>query len=302
MDGLLIIDKPPGCTSHDVVLRVRKLLNVKRVGHGGTLDPDATGVLLVALGRATRFFPFLSEQDKTYDGTVRLGFSTDTFDASGRPTSEEKEGLPPLEAVAAAMKSMEGEILQVPPSYSAKKVGGSPAYKLARAREPFTLAPVRVAVRSFVLRSYAPPFIAFEATCSSGTYIRSLAHDLGLKLGCGAHLHSLRRTSVGPYVIADSIPLAGLEQAAAEGHLPTLVIPLERLLPGTPAITLSPEGAARVLNGSPLSPRHLVPASAEALPMADAGMFRLFDSSGRLRALARPSAERDRLLPFLVIR
>lgn len=302
MDGLLIIDKPRGCTSHDVVLRVRKLLDVKRVGHGGTLDPEATGVLLVALGRATRFFPYLSEQDKTYDGTIRLGFSTDTFDASGRPTSEEKAGLPTMEALAAAMKSMEGEILQAPPAYSAKKIGGSPAYKLARARETFTLEPVRVAVRSFVLRSYTPPFVAFEATCSSGTYIRSLAHDLGLKMGCGAHLHSLRRTSVGPYMIADSMSMAGVEQAAAEGRLPTLVIPLERLLPGTPAIILSSEGAARVLNGSPLSPGHFVPPSAEALLKADTAVFRLFDSSGRLLALARPSAGRDRLLPFLVIR
>ncbi|MGZ4887344.1 MAG: tRNA pseudouridine(55) synthase TruB, partial [Candidatus Aminicenantales bacterium] len=196
MDGLLIIDKPPGCTSHDVVLRVRSLLGTKRVGHGGTLDPDATGVLLVALGQATRFFPFLSGHDKTYQGRIRLGHATDTYDAAGRPTTEEwTDAFPGDAAVAAAMKSFEGEILQVPPPYSAKKLGGRPAYKLARAGRDFVLEPVRVTVRLFRLENYAPPFLDFEAACSAGTYIRSLAHELGLKLGCGGHLHSLRRTS-----------------------------------------------------------------------------------------------------------
>jgi tRNA pseudouridine55 synthase len=302
MDGLLIVDKPGGCTSHDVVLRVRSLLKLKRIGHGGTLDPDATGVLLVALGQATRFFPYLSGQDKTYEGAIRLGFATDTYDASGRPASEEKADSPPIEAVAAAMRSLEGEILQNPPAYSAKKIGGSPAYKLARARKEFTLEPARVVVRSFALRNYAPPFIEFEAVCSSGTYIRSLAHDLGLKIGCGAHLHSLRRTSVGPYSIGDAVSLAGIEEALAGGRLTELVVPLERLLPGVPAVVLSTEATARVLNGSPLFPKHLVPPSGETLSRADAAVFRVVAPSGRLLALARPSAGRDRLLPFLVVK
>ncbi|MGD1010663.1 MAG: tRNA pseudouridine(55) synthase TruB [Candidatus Aminicenantales bacterium] len=302
MDGLLIIDKPRGCTSHDVVLRVRSLLKLKRVGHGGTLDPDATGVLLVALGRATRFFPYLSGQDKTYEGTIRLGFATDTYDASGRPASEEKADSPPFEAVAAAMRSLEGEILQVPPPYSAKKIGGSPAYKLARARKEFTLEPVRVIVRSFALRNYAPPFVEFEAVCSSGTYIRSLAHDLGLKIGGGAHLHSLRRTSVGPYTVGEAVSLAGIEEALAGVRLPELVIPLEELLPGSPAVALSKEATARVLNGAPLFPKDFVPLSGETLSRADAGIFRVIGPSGRLLALARPSADGDRLLPLLVVK
>lgn len=302
MDGLLIVDKPRGCTSHDVVLRIRSLLKLKRIGHGGTLDPDATGVLLVALGQATRFFPYLSGQDKTYEGAIRLGFATDTYDASGRQAAEEKTDSPPLEAVVAAMGSLEGEILQVPPPYSAKKIGGSPAYKLARARKEFTLEAAHVVVRSFALRSYAPPFVEFEAVCSSGTYIRSLAHDLGLRIGCGAHLHSLRRTSVGPYTIGEAVSLAGIKEALAGGRLPELVVPLEGLLPGSPAVTLSTEAMDRVLNGAPLFPEHFVPPSGETLSRADAGIIRVIGPSGRLLALARPSSDRDRLLPFLVVK
>jgi len=304
MDGLLIIDKPQGCTSHDVVLRVRRLLGTRRVGHGGTLDPNATGVLLVALGQATRFFPFLSGHDKTYEGRIRLGCTTDTYDAAGRPTSEEWTGdFPGEAAVAAAMKSSEGEIRQVPPPYSAKKLGGKPAYKLARAGREFVLEPVRVAVRFFTLKNYAPPFLDFEAACSAGTYIRSLAHDLGLKLGCGGHLHSLRRTSSGPYDVDAAIPLSEVERAASEGRTGQLLIPLERLLPGAPAVVLSPEAGPRVANGSSLLRAHLADGSVGPFAGPDeVPVFRVFDVRGRLLALARPSAEGDALLPFLVLK
>jgi tRNA pseudouridine55 synthase len=304
MDGLLIVDKPSGCTSHDVVLRVRKLLGTKRVGHGGTLDPDATGVLLVALGQATRFFPYLAGQDKTYEGCVRLGYSTDTYDASGRPSSEEKAADFPAEAVVtAAMKSFEGEILQVPPPYSAKKLGGKPAYELARARKDFVLEPARVAVRFFYLKNYAPPLLDFEVKCSSGTYVRSLAHDLGRKLGCGGHLHSLRRTSAGPYTVGDSVSVAEVEKAATEGRVPELLIPLEELLPEAPAVVLSSAAGKRVMNGSPLLPSHLAASSAELFPLrSETPLFRILDSSGKLLALARPSAGRDAFLPILVVK
>ncbi len=299
MDGLLIVDKPRGCTSHDVVLRIRRLLKIKRVGHAGTLDPEATGVLLAAVGRATRFFPYLSGHDKTYAGSIRLGFATDTYDAAGRPASEEKAVGVSLDALASAMKSLEGEILQLPPPYSAKKIGGSPAYKLAREHKEFVLEPVRVVVRSFSLRAYAPPFLEFEAACSSGTYIRSLAHDLGLKLGCGAHLHALRRTSVGPYTLGDALSLDRIEEALAAGRLAEILIPLERLLPGVPAVVLAPEALELVLNGRPLSPEHLVP---PAGPWDRADLFQVFDASGKLAALARPSIDRTLLLPFLVLK
>jgi tRNA pseudouridine55 synthase len=302
MDGLLVIDKPGGCTSHDVVLRIRKLTGTKRVGHGGTLDPDATGVLLVALGQATRFFPFLSREDKTYEGSIRLGYSTDTYDASGRPSSEERGSDFPEEAIRAAMLGLEGRSLQVPPPYSAKKLGGKPAYKLARARKNFRLEPAPVLVRSFRLRGYRPPFLDFEVRCSAGTYIRSLAHDLGARLGCGAHLHSLRRTSVGPYSAEKALSLEVLARAADEGRLDKCLIPLERLLPATPAVVIRPEATSRVLNGSPLLPEHLAPESAGAVPETHPGPFRVLDASGKLLALAGPSPERGRLRPFLVLK
>jgi tRNA pseudouridine55 synthase len=304
MDGLLIIDKPRGCTSHDVVLRVRKLLGTRRVGHGGTLDPDATGVLLVALGQATRFFPFLSGHDKTYEGSIRLGYATDTYDAAGRPTSEEwTHEFPGEGAVALAMKSLEGDILQVPPPYSAKKIGGTPAYRLARARKEFVLDPVRVAVRFFRLGRYAPPLLDFEVNCSAGTYVRSLAHDLGRKLGCGGHLGSLRRTSSGPYAVRQSVSLAEVEKAVADNRVDGLMIPLEGLLPEAPAVVLSPEAGPRLANGSPLMPAHLAEFSADPFAgWSDTPVVRVLDLSGKLLALARPSPGGDALLPFLVVR
>jgi tRNA pseudouridine55 synthase len=304
MDGLLIIDKPAGCTSHDVVIKIRKLLGQKRVGHGGTLDPDATGVLVLALGQATRFFRFLGGHDKTYEGTIRLGFATDTYDASGRPDPQNEPGaLPPAQAVAAAMEGFEGEILQVPPRYSAKKVGGRPAYRLARARKDFVLEPALVKIRFFKLKNYAPPFVEFEVKCSPGTYVRSLAHDLGRKLGTGGHLQSLRRTSSGPFGLKNAVSLSEVEKAVAEGRLPQLVIPLEGLLTDAPAVVLPPAAGERIRNGSPLLAAHLAGFSPGAGPDGiEPPFFRILDSSGKLLGLARPSAGHDALLPFLIVR
>ena len=301
-DGLLVIDKPAGPTSHDVVQRVRRALGTRRVGHGGTLDPDATGVLLVAAGQATRFFPFLSKENKIYEGRIRLGFATDTYDASGRPTSEECPVFPDRDGLSSAMKAFEGAILQTPPRYSAKKLGGRPVYKLARADEDFTLAPAAVTITRFVLRDYRPPDVDFEAECSTGTYIRSLAHDLGRSLGCGAHLADLRRTSVGPYRLADAVPLATLEEAAARGEAAPFILPLERLLPWAPAVIVRSDAEARVRNGCPLGPSDLV------TPFPDFGrvdtredVTRLLSDGGKLLALARPAADGSSLRPFLVI-
>lgn len=301
-DGLLVIDKPAGLTSHDVVQRVRKLFGTRRVGHGGTLDPDATGVLTVALGQATRFFPFISKDNKAYEGRIRLGFSTDTYDGSGRPTSVESVDWPDRDAVSAAMARFEGRILQAPPPFSAKKVGGTPAYKLARAREEFSLKPSEIVVRAYRLVSYAPPFIAFEVECSAGTYVRSLAHDLGRDLGCGAHLDALRRTAAGPYRLERAVTLENLENSALEGTAPAFLIPVEDLLPDVPAVRIRPEAVARVRNGSPLASSHLAPADAGQAPLpAEAPVLRLIGPSGRLLALARPSPDGATLHPFLVL-
>lgn len=302
IDGLLVIDKPAGLTSHDVVARIRQLLGVRRVGHGGTLDPDATGILLVAVGQATRFFPYLSKENKVYEGAIRLGFATDTYDASGHPSTEESRDFPGREDLAGAMKNFEGRILQTPPPYSAKKLGGKPAYKMARAHKEFTLKPSVVTVEWFRLRDYRPPLAVFETKCSAGTYVRSLAHDLGQRLGCGAHLDALRRTSVGPYALGDSVPLAALEGARGKDEAAALILPLERLLPGVPAVAVLPEAEMRIRNGAILGPAHLGP------PVPDAPFFpreacvlRLFGESGKLLALARPSPDGESLHPFLVI-
>jgi len=301
-DGLLIVDKPAGPTSHDIVQKVRQLLGTRRVGHGGTLDPAATGVLLVAAGQATRFFPYLSKENKVYEGRIRLGFATDTYDASGRPDAEECRDLPSIYKLIPAMKAFEGGILQTPPRYSAKKLGGRPVHRLARAHKEFALEPSAVTVVRFTLRAYRPPFVDFEAECSAGTYIRSLAHDLGRRLGCGAHLDALRRTAVGPYTLSDAVPLAELEEAAARGEAARHILPLERLLPWIPAVTVLAEAEVRVRNGSPLEPTDLAaPQSGMALSSAGTSLVRLFSGSGKLLALARPSPDGVRLRPFLVI-
>lgn len=304
LDGLLVIDKPPGMTSHDVVQRVRRALGTPRAGHGGTLDPDATGVLLVAVGQATRFFPFLSKENKVYEGRISLGFATDTYDASGRPASEPCLELPDLETVAEAMKAFEGRILQTPPPYSAKKLAGQPVYKLARAGKAVILEPVTVSVSRFSLRSYRPPELEFEAACSAGTYIRSLAHDLGRRLGCGAHLAALRRTSVGPYALAEAVPLAALEEAAARGETEGVGLrPLEQLLPEAPRVAVRPEAEAYIKNGRTLEPAHVIPPAPSfgGLAGPEAAPVCLVSGEGRLLALARPSPDGTGLHPFLVI-
>ena len=301
-DGLIIIDKPAGPTSHDVVQRVRRALGMRRVGHGGTLDPDATGVLLVAAGQATRFFPFLSKENKVYEGRIRLGFATDTYDASGRPITETSPDLPGRDDLAAAMKAFEGEILQTPPRYSAKKIAGRPVYKMARADEEFDLEPVRITIERFVLRDYLAPDVDFEAACSAGTYIRSLAHDLGSRLGCGAHLAMLRRTSVGPYGLADAVPLVDFEEAAAKGEEARFVLPLERLLPWAPAVTIRPEAEGFVRNGRSLEPSDLeTPFPDFGRPGLREALARLLSPNGKLVALARPTPDGSSLHPFLVI-
>lgn len=301
-DGLIVIDKPAGPTSHDVVQRMRKALAMRRVGHGGTLDPDATGVLLVAAGQATRFFPFLSKEAKVYEGRIRLGFATDTYDASGRPVSELSSDLPDRGALAAAMKAFEGESLQTPPRYSAKKIAGRPVYKLARADKEFELKPVPVVITRFLLRDYRPPDLDFEAACSAGTYIRSLAHDLGWRLGCGAHLAVLRRTAVGPYRLDDAVALADFEEASARGEQARFILPLDRLLLWAPAVVVRPEAEPFVRNGRPLGTSDLASPFPEfSRPDAPDALARLLSTGGRLLALARPTPDGSALHPFVVI-
>ncbi|TRZ84181.1 tRNA pseudouridine(55) synthase TruB, partial [bacterium] len=302
-DGLIVIDKPPGLTSHDVVFWVRKLIKDEKTGHCGTLDPDATGVLLVTVGKATRLFPFLSGHEKTYRGTIRFGFSTDTYDASGRPTSPENPVCPEENEIRGAMRKLEGKIFQTPPPFSAKKLGGQPSYKLARAEKDVILKAQEVTVRRFELEAFRPPLADFTAECSSGTYVRALAHDLGRLLGCGAHLADLRRTVSGDFGLADAHSLDEVRSRAEAGDLKRLVVPIEDLLPRLQAIMLETEGEERARHGNRILPNHVL-ALPDGWPHASPGqdsVFRLIARDGRLLALARLSQDREGLSPFLVL-
>ena len=235
MNGLVLIDKPAGCTSHDVVNRWRKLANTKRVGHLGTLDPMATGLLVLVTGTATRLAQFFANTEKTYLAEITFGLVSDTYDAEGQVTPTGVS--PPSNAalVYAALEQFRGKFLQTPPPISAKKINGVPAYKLARKQLPVDLKSVEVEVTRLEVESLAPTKVVLLVTCTAGTYIRSIAHDLGQRLGCGAILAALRRTQVGEFTLPQSKSLDELAELAAADRLAEAVIPAGRLLTSFPA-------------------------------------------------------------------
>lgn len=250
LDGALVIDKPQGRTSHDVVDAARRILGFRQIGHLGTLDPLATGVLVLLLGRATRLAQFYTGRRKRYDSTFRFGFATDTYDADGAPmgpdTAPELD-RGEIERMAAARI---GIFPQMPPAYSAKKIHGRPAHELARKKKPVELKAVDIEVYDFRVNEVAGSMAQFSIECAAGTYIRSLAHDMGAALGCGAHLAEIVRTAVGEFTLDQALKLEDLERAAAEGNLAQYVIPLERLLPELPSVTVPPLLEKRVRHGS----------------------------------------------------
>ena len=244
-EGLLLVDKPGGITSHDAIDRVRRALGTRKVGHAGTLDPMATGLLLVGVGRATRLLRFLGDLDKTYEGEARLGVETDTLDADGQVvrTRDVPAWLAPA-ALRAAMSDLEGESMQRPPAYSAVKVGGRKLVDAARAGESLEAAARPIRVRGFELTRAAGADLEFRVTCSSGTYVRVLLSDVGETLGCGAHLIRLRRTSIGPFDAAD----------ATDPDDPGDPLPIERAVAHLPRLELEPEEAVAAGHGRVLGP------------------------------------------------
>ena len=249
MNGVLIIDKPAGLTSHDVVARARRLLDERATGHLGTLYPMATGVLPLVVGNMTRLAQFYLSSKKAYEGVIRFGFATDTYDSEGAPTCEPQECSLALDQLRELSKRFQGVIEQMPPRFSAKKIQGVPAYKLARKRKDIELKPVKVEIQDFELFRLENSRAHFRARVGSGTYMRSLAHDLGKLAGCGAHLESLRRTAVAEFEIRDAHTLEQVEIAARSGEVEALFVHPRQLLPGLPAVTATDEIAARIRHG-----------------------------------------------------
>lgn len=250
MNGVLVIDKPAGLTSHDVVNRVRRLLGERSVGHLGTLDPMATGVLPLVVGRLTRLAQFYNSAEKTYEGEIRFGFATDTYDAEGEPITPVSETAPAPEQVADVVSRFRGVIEQTPPPFSAKKIRGIPAYKLARKHHEVELKPVQVEIKEFDLLGVEGDRARFRARVTSGTYLRSVAHDMGRLLGVGGHLASLRRTVVAEFDLAEAHTLEELEAVGKGGEeQEQLFMHPRRLLPAFPAVTASDESAAKIRAG-----------------------------------------------------
>ncbi|SNQ49100.1 tRNA pseudouridine synthase B [Frankia canadensis] len=288
VDGLVVVDKPAGCTSHDVVARARRFLGQRRVGHAGTLDPMATGVLLLGAGRGTRLLGHLALTDKVYDATIRLGRTTTTDDAQGEPVEDRPVDVDP-ERLAARMAALTGRIDQVPSSVSAVKVDGVRAYARVRAGEEVNLAPRRVTVHRFDLLARRgahgapdPAGTDLDVTvhCSSGTYIRALARDLGAALGCGAHLTALRRTVVGPFALADAVSLDTFEQRGRAA-----VTPLgEAVAAGFARRDVDAGPALDVAHGRRLE------------PVGRAGTYGVFGPDGAVLALVEETADTVRSL------
>ena len=306
MDGLLIIDKPAGPTSHDVVSRMRRLLREKRIGHTGTLDPMATGVLLLVVGRATRLSQFLIASDKSYEAVVRLGFATDTADAEGQPVGPvSRAALPPRETIDAALDEFRGTFMQQPPAFSAKKIDGTRSYKLARAGaadarlkpsgDENLPAPASVTAHAIDIVGADGDSVTLRVDCSAGFYVRSLAHDLGRRLGIGGHLAALRRTRSGDFTLEQAISMDTVErdaQLAIDG-----LIPLAEMLPAFASVTLTAEGVLRATHG-----RQLGPADTERGLSGGASTFvRLLDQSGQLVGIAEPVGASALLHPSVVL-
>jgi tRNA pseudouridine55 synthase len=249
MNGVLIVDKPSGWTSHDVVNKVRRIAGTRKVGHLGTLDPGATGVLPLLLNRATRLAQFFGENQKEYVGVIRFGWATTTYDAEGDLVGEKTEVRFGAAQIEAVLSGFRGTIQQVPPPVSAKKVEGRPAYALARKNLPVELEPVEVTIHELELLETGADWVRLRVLASAGTYLRSIAHDAGKKLGCGAHLAELKRTRSGPFVIGQAKTLEELAALSEAGRLKDALIPAAELLPEYPVEIVDRVTETQIRNG-----------------------------------------------------
>ncbi len=289
VSGVLVIDKPAGMTSHQVVQEVRRGTGIRRAGHTGTLDPRASGVLVILLGPAVRLSEWVASSDKRYLATIRLGEVRDTYDAEGRVVETHPWEHITEEQLREILKSFEGEIEQVPPAFSAVRVQGKRAYDLAREGKPVDLKPRKIKVYKLDLLEWEPPDLVVDVHCSSGTYVRSLAHDLGQKLGTGAYLLGLRRTQSGRFTLRDAVPLSRLQQAFLEGNWYQFVLPAaDALPPDWPTVTLDSDQVEKVRHG------HRVPAPEE---YENGQLVRALSEQGDLVAVMQYVAETRELQP-----
>jgi tRNA pseudouridine55 synthase len=306
VNGILAIDKPAGVTSHDVVNAVRRILHERRVGHTGTLDPFATGLLVVLVGRATRLAQFLSGHEKEYEAVIRLGYATDTGDVSGNPVTAVQDGSTRLghwtrEEIDTAMASLRGEIDQIPPMYSAKKQGGRRLYELARRGEEVERTPVRVTVHLFETTAGSSELLKdnsdgtfdlrVRVSCSAGTYVRTLAEDFGKRLEVGAHLAELRRIRAGDFHLNQAVTLEQLKTNVAEDSVGKILISMDTALSRLPFEVLTPEDVRRIQNG--------LQVKANGTDWEDGQKVRLRDDNGELVAVGEFAA--GSLRPLVVI-
>lgn len=306
LEGLLVLDKPAGPTSHDVVEAVRRLAMGAKVGHAGTLDPFATGVLPLLLGRATRLSRYLSAERKTYAGTLTLGVATDTYDREGSIVSTSDAGSIAEETIREAGARFSGRILQTPPIYSARRISGRRLHRLARKGEAPLPAPSWVEIHRFEFLEFDSPRVRFIAETSAGTYIRSLAHDLGADLGCGAHLTELRRVRSGRLEVAQAHTLEAVESAASEGRLGELIVPMGLIDLGLPTVRVRETGRDAMRSGRPLTADLLAGPwpDASGTPRPDPHAVRVLDLSGNLLGVAlesRIDGAPPRLSPQVVL-
>ena len=296
-EGALVMDKPRGKTSHDVVEAVSRIVGFRQIGHLGTLDPLATGVLVLLLGRATRLAQFYTGRRKRYDAVIRFGFATNTYDADGAPAGPDAAPVLDCAAIMGFAAKLTGRFSQMPPVYSAKKFHGKSAHSLVRKNKPVELKPVEVEVYEFRVESVEGPRARVAIECAAGTYIRSLAHEMGIMLGCGAHLEEIVRTAVGEFTLDQAVKVEDLLQAAKTGRLAEYVIPLERLLPELPRVTVLPVVERAVRHGAKFNviPSQVQPgrvAMAQGAPAElDSGEWkparlRVFNAQEKLIAIA----------------
>ncbi len=287
MDGIFNINKPTAMTSHDVVAIIRKHLKQKRVGHAGTLDPLASGVLPICVGQATRVAEYLSESGKAYQADINFGTATDTYDAEGTITATASTADLTLNMIQEMLEQFRGPQMQYPPLYSAIKIQGQPAYKRARAGEVIVLEPRPIVIHSLEILEWIPPRLTLAIECSKGTYIRSLAHDLGMQLGCCAYLEALVRTRSGPFTLSDSITLEQFADAVETNSIQHYSFPLDKALEQYPAMKLDVETAERIKHGNTFNN-----------PVANnSGLARVYDTNGAFIAIAEWNEEQQAWQP-----